>query len=172
MKKREFILNEIWMLTIGASFQRANIYSTSSSSSDKIYFRNQLKENIANLSKSYLHEPISEDQHIQNIHHIREYSKSFKTILTNGGLNFGVCQKLLNLYLKYLWCLRYMKSNPPHFPVDRIIQTKLNIKNAYPWTQMVDEEEYMKVINTAKEFMKTHSIDNLAELELFLYQRR
>ena len=170
--KKEFILNEIWMLTIGASFQRANVYMTNSTQSDRLKFRKQLKEFIANLSTLYLNEPISEDQHIQNIHQIREYSKMNKTILANGGLNFGVCQKLLNLYLKYLWCLGYMQSNPPHFPVDRIIQAKLKIKNPCPWTRMVDEEEYMKVIRKAKECLKTHRIDNLAELELHLYHRR
>ena len=170
--KKDFILNEIWMLTVGASFQRANVYSTNCSNSDKIKFKIHLKEYIANLSTSYLHEPISEDQHIQNIFQLHEYSKTYKTILANGGLNFGVCQKLLNLYLKYLWCLDYMKSNPPHFPVDRIIQSKLKIKNPYPWTQMVDEGEYMKVIRTAKEYLKTCNIDNLAELELHLYHRR
>ena len=170
--KKEFILNEIWMLTIGASFQRANVYMTNCTKSDKIKFRNYLKEFIANLSKLYLHEPISEDQHVENIYQILEYSKTYKTILTNGELNFGVCQKLLNLYLKYLWCLDYMKANPPHFPVDRIIQTKLKIMNPYPWTRMVDEGEYMKVIRTAKECLKTHNIDNLAELELHLYHRR
>ena len=170
--KKEFILNEIWMLTIGASFQRANVYSTQCSDSDKSKFRNCLKEFIVNLSKSYLYKPISEDQHIENIYQIIEYSKTYKTILTNGGLNFGVCQKLLNLYLKYLWCLGYMELNPPHFPVDRIIQTKLSIKNPYSWTQMVDEEKYMQVINMAKDCLKSYNIDSIAELELFLYQRR
>jgi hypothetical protein len=170
--KKEFMLNEIWMLTIGASFQRANVYSTECLDSDKLKFRNHLKDFIINLSKSYLHEPISEDQHIENIYQIREHSKIYKTILTNGELNFGVCQKLLNLYLKYLWCLGYMELNPPHFPVDRIIQTKLSIKNPYSWTQMVDEEKYMEVISMAKDCLKSYNIDSIAELELFLYQRR
>ena len=34
--KKEFMLNEIWMLTIGASFQRANVYSTECLDSDKL----------------------------------------------------------------------------------------------------------------------------------------
>ena len=95
-------------------------------------------------------------------------------------MNLGIVQKIFNLYLKYLWCLEKIKT-PPHFPVDRIIQGKLNeaLKESgektfqlQPWTQFTTEEQYMLVINNASIVLKDSKFDTLAELELNLFDRR
>jgi hypothetical protein len=67
--------------------------------------------------------------------------------ICKGKINFGIAQKMLNLYLKYMWSLGNIQE-PPHFPVDRIIQIKLirtsQTTRDYPikieaWTQFDDE---------------------------------
>jgi hypothetical protein len=169
--KKEFILKEIWLSTVSAAFQRANVYKANCIEPEKIIFKNALKSFISNISESYQTTSVTEKQHVKNIYSVSEYSKKFRGILNNGQLNLGISQKLLNLYLKYLWCLDYITVTPPHFPVDRIIQTKLKIVYPYPWTQMLDEVEYLKIIRKAEDALKTHKKDSLAELELFLYER-
>ena len=101
----------------------------------------------------------------------------------NEKINFGIAQKMLNLYLKYMWSLGHIQS-PPHFPVDRIIQELLNkelkalgikVQELKAWTQFTDEHHYVKVMNSARELIsKKESFANhsLAELELSLFQRR
>lgn len=39
-------------------------------------------------------------------------------ILKKNKLSFGIAQKAVNLFLKYLWCLNISKQLPPHCPID------------------------------------------------------
>jgi hypothetical protein len=61
-----------------------------------------------------------------------------------ADLNRGIAQKLLNLYLKYLWCVGYIVE-PPHCPIDRIIIGKTSFRDRLNWTEM-GEAEYREVI--------------------------
>jgi hypothetical protein len=170
MEKREFILSELWMLTINAAFQRANVYKSHITESDRVVFKKQLKNYVNSISTTYVSNTIDHNKHIENIQSISAFSKKFSNILNNGKLNFGISQKLLNLHLKYLWCMDIIKI-PPHFPVDRIIQLELKINTPYPWTKMIDENDYLKIIDIAEKAL-SKELENLAELELQLFNRR
>ncbi|MDP4290577.1 MAG: hypothetical protein Q8908_05810 [Bacteroidota bacterium] len=171
-EQQQFILNELWFLTINAAFQRANVYANGFSDEDegaKRKFKSELKNYIdKNIIPNY-NSPVAEDAHIKHIYEISEFSKLHGNILEERKLNFGICQKLLNLYLKYLWCFGKIKSTPPHFPIDRKIQEKLGIKNPVSWTKDLDEEEYINIINLSKEKLSEYNKPNIAELELYLY---
>jgi hypothetical protein len=172
--KKEFIESEIWMLTVGASFQHANVYkpNVKLDAIEKKYFKNMLHGFIKNLVESRYSKIVNDEDHIQNIRSVSEFSKNDATILTNGKLNFGVSQKMLNLYLKYHWCLGNIPT-PPHFPVDRIIQQKLKL-NPIAWTQMDGEkgiQDYRRIIAVAKEKLNQDECKNVAELELMLFER-
>ena len=54
------------------------------------------------------------------------YSKKF----SRNGISFkiGHSQKLLNLMLKYYWCLEWLKYTPPHCPIDRMILVAAKVK--------------------------------------------
>ncbi|MFT6841920.1 MAG: hypothetical protein ACJASR_000683 [Psychroserpens sp.] len=181
--KKAFLNNEIWMLTFGASFQRANAYLPNASETDKRHFKNMISGHIENLLRQYENSNISDDVHIKNIKSVSDYSKHFSSLFVNGKINFGIAQKMLNLYLKYQWCLGNIPE-PPHFPLDRIIQQKLNqqaklqgiIKlELLPWTQFIDESHYIRVINHARAIGSINlSTEKLtpAQLELQLFERR
>ena len=185
--KNNFIQSEIWMLTFGAAFQRANVYKsdlTNEQIAQKGYFKTMTIGFIESvILGQYISGEISDEEHIDNIKSISRYSSNFEEIFQNGGINFGVAQKILNLYLKYKWTLGEIQT-PPHFPVDRIIQLKLNeyVKleginkiPLEPWTQFEDEAHYLKVINLGRELISKSSDFKgykLAELELKLFQRR
>jgi hypothetical protein len=170
--KQTFIMDEIWMLTIGGAFQRASVYEALTSEDERTIFKSELKDFINILSEQYISTSVDEKKHIENIYSIKTFTFKFRSLLNGDSLNFGISQKLLNLYLKYLWCLDILKVAPPHFPVDSIIQNKLKIKSPYPWTKMNDEIEYMKIIQKAKEELVNSETTNLAELELHLFNRR
>jgi hypothetical protein len=170
--KKEFLLNEIWMLSINAAFQRANVYKDGSLEKERSVFKQQVREFVATLAEPYYSASIDDEKHIANIYAIVAFSKAYAHLLTNGSLNFGVSQKLFNLYLKYLWCLDVMELQPPHFPVDRIIQSKLKIAVPTPWTQMIDETAYKNIIDNARRQLIGSGYTHIAELELHHFNRR
>jgi len=172
MEKTEFIQKEIWMLTYNASFQRANIYNGNAGEKEKKNLRTKLRLEIENEILSDYNNEVSDEKHLENIKKIKRSSGDFSEILNNGSFSFGVAQKMLNLYLKYQWCLGRIKSIPPHFPVDRQIQEALKIPNIISWTTEMNENDYMNVINIARTRLKEYDKKNIAELELYLFERK
>ncbi|MFL1896284.1 hypothetical protein ACJRPK_11325 [Aquimarina sp. 2-A2] len=169
MNKTYFINNEIWMLSLMGAFQRANVYRVDATELKKKHFKGMLKDHFDNILQTKYSKAVSETEHIENIKEVIRLSECSKDLLTNGKLNFGVAQKLLNLYLKYNWCVDKIPT-PPHFPVDSIIQKRLGLK-VIAWTKMKDEEEYLKIINYAKTQLCKHDCKTIAELELLLFSR-
>jgi hypothetical protein len=170
MKRNEFILYEVWMLSTFGAFQRANIYKKGVTEIERKEFRGKLRKFIEDkLIEQYLND-VTETNHVLNIIALSNYTNDFNSILKNGQINIGVCQKLLNLYLKYLWCLDKIKT-PPHFPIDSIIQKELNVLNPTPWTKMTTIEEYLRVIQVAKDLLPNKPYSSIAELELHLFKR-
>lgn len=166
-----FIENEIWLLTRMGAFQRAGIYKPNATEEHKKYFSIKLKAYLDNLVKNNYSKEVSEEDHIMHIEMISNTSKSVDCVLKDG-LNFGVSQKLLNLYLKYNWCLGKIPT-PPHFPVDSIIQKALKLP-IIPWTKMKGEkgkQQYISIIESAKQQLKENDCKNIAELELQLFSR-
>lgn len=171
--QENFVREDLWLLTYSASFQRAHVYNknTSVTQKKKIAFRNSLFHFCNRLAEEQYQKEILEDKHIENIHALVDFTAGeFSEILHNERLKYGVAQKLLNLYLKYLWCISDLPT-PPHFPIDRIIQDLLKLPIRISWTQMDSAEEYMVVIDQAKKVMETKGYKNLAELELVEYRR-
>lgn len=157
--KKQFILDQIWILAVQASFQRARVYKGhNNKEARKLALRAQIEE----IAKQYVN-PVSEETHIQNIWGI--------CCADDVGLNinFGVAQKLLNLYLKYLWTLGITEIAPPHFPVDRMIQEALKYKALFNWTQLTDVNVYKAFIEFAKAEMIKRNLNSLAEMELIVY---
>lgn len=172
MEKIEFIQNEIWLTTVSAAFQRANVYKPNIANKEKDFLKNKIRGLLDMSILQDYNNQVSDEQHIQNIYSIKELSECFSNILNNESLSFGVCQKILNLYLKFQWCLGLIKSTPPHFPVDRRIQEYLNISNIVSWTTKMGEKEYMNIIGIARNKLKEYDKENIAELELTLFERR
>lgn len=179
MSKKDFIHNEIRMLTFGAAFQRAGVYKTNAPEKKKVWMRNKMHSFMVNMLSQYQDKKkiVSDKQHIENLLALQLFSKNFNELFIDGQLPLGVIQKMFNLFLKYHWCLGNI-GTPPHFPIDRIIQQRLYIKPLIAWTQMKEIDEYMRIINHARdcmqdqEFMGVSKAASLAELELKLFERR
>ena len=80
--------------------------------------------------------------------------------MNSGEIKLGTVQKLLNLYLKYLWVLDYIPE-PPHCPIDRGILEELRKTNKNlptSWTKINKEEEYKNCIEEINKIRGKKSI--------------
>ena len=168
--KFEFLNKEVWILSFGGAFQRANVYKKNINESLKKEFRKSIQLKIEEYVKNrYIHHTPTSDEHCNNIIEIKKWAdRSFSEILSKNEIKLGVVQKLLNLYLKYLWCLGKV-SKPPHCPIDRIIISKLDIKNPPNWTTLNDIKDYINIVNKIRQ--NANGID-IADWELKAFERR
>ena len=168
--KFEFLNKEIWILSFGGAFQRANVYKKNIDENLRKEFRKSIQFKIEEyVEKYYVHHSPTSDKHCNNLIEIKKWvDGNFSQILSKNEIKLGVVQKLLNLYLKYLWCLGKV-SKPPHCPIDRIIISKLNIENPPNWTTLNDIRDYMNIVE--KITQNANGID-IADWELKAFERR
>ncbi|PKQ62522.1 hypothetical protein BZG02_12425 [Labilibaculum filiforme] len=167
--KQTFLHNEFWLLTFGGAFQHVSIYKKDVGELERKEFRVSLKKYITDEIIPQYVDLVTESDHVENLKRIILFSKSFKDILVNGKLNVGVSQKLLNLILKYYWCLGEI-AMPPHCPVDRIIQVKGLKTTPISWTTISDTEVYLNIITKMRKEAESKN-QTLAEWELEVFQR-
>jgi hypothetical protein len=163
-----FLRNMHFNGTIGGAFQRSGIYKAGVQADKRATFRQALRAELERLERAYCKKRVSAPQHVRNIESLCAWSAAFKPILKGGKLNFGIAQKLLNLHLKGLWCFGLVGHEPPHLPVDRIIQERLRIRPIRSWTKIQKAEHYMEVIDAAERIAREHGL-SLSELELRVY---
>ena len=164
----KFLKNEIWILSWGAASQRANIFAKEMSEEDRRAVRNKLKKTVFQILNQFqTKEKINEDLLVKNILLLVEKYKSNKF-----RFNIGHSQKLINISLKYYWCMGWLKNEPPHCPLDRIILSKAGIKDdgkTPSWTKMDNIEDYKKYINEIKKIAEPKTV---ARWELDTFNRR
>ena len=129
---------------------------------------------------------VDSETHIANIVAVKEaLSEEFKLCLPDGRVRFGSAQKLLNQYLKYLWCAGHI-SAPPHCPFDNlVINRRLPDKNdpywdryggaealeverpnIWRWTKCDDPADYQIWLAAAAEMAARSGGENIAEWDI------
>ena len=164
----EFIHREILDLTIrGALTRGETVYHDANENEKK-----NMREAIKKFLKQYFDEIrtaaegqiLDETIHRRKILRLSEYiSEIYGHILLNGRLNIGRAQKLVNLYLKYIWRLGWIKGIPPHCPFDRIVLEKGLHRYDDNWTQVDDIETYDEWVRCAQQVINNN--ENIAEWE-------
>ena len=173
-KIKSFLLDEFWRLSIQGAFStrksNVKIYSKVKNvkDSDKKNFRDCLREKIERfIIPKYINCTIDDVSHYFNIKKVQIYFQECDTKhILEGIPNIGICQKLLNLYLKYLWCINEI-SMPPHCPIDSIVLKEANIK--FNWTEIDTLDQYKNIINSIK---STIGCLPLAVWELSIYNKK
>lgn len=158
-----FLKTEIWMLTFGGSFQRNKVYAEKVSEKQREVFRKELRSYFEKEILPAYNKAVEHYEHCAMIEKIVTDSSKYKSVLSIEKLSVGTAQKLLNLVLKYYWCLGWVPE-PSHFPVDSRIQTCLPVKNRMSWTKITSLDEYQTIIHCAKEQLKEG--ETLARWEL------
>lgn len=157
LEQRAFVENEILSRTIRGAFQRVHIYDKVSKDDDRGSFREKVKKSLQRCAAPYRTQKVSPHEHLENIDCLRGDLKI---------VSFGVAQKLLNLYLKCLWCVGYLYDTPPHCPVDSIILAK--IKSPVPRWPSLDRENYEERIRAIESLARQEGI-GVAEWELSFF---
>ncbi|GAH57345.1 unnamed protein product, partial [marine sediment metagenome] len=140
----KFIGKIIQGRTIQAAFQRGKVYANNITQKERVDLKKSIKEELKKIAKKYIN-PVSENNHINNIKHLSQIiSKKHTKILKKGLLRIGTSQKLLNVYIKFLWCLGKV-AKPPHCPIDGIVLYEIgDYRN---WTDLKTITEYKDVIS-------------------------
>ena len=166
--RNEFLKNEFWLLSWNGASQRANIFPKDLSEKDRKLFRDSVKKSVFKLFDVFrLIDNLFESELIDNISKLVEKHNTNKT-----NFNIGHSQKLINLMLKYYWCAGWLRFEPPHCPVDRIILSKAKIKvdsKTPSWTKIDNIYEYENYISILKNVAYPLT---LARWELKTFNRR
>jgi hypothetical protein len=171
--KLDYLVSELAILAWSASVQRAHLYQRGIKSSAKeiATFRRQVTEFIRSQLLPHYKRPVTDAKHYRNIERLIEYaSHKGETVLGPKGYKYGVAQKLLNLTLKYHWCLGLVKV-PPHCPVDRIVIDRTKYKGKINWTRISDRKVYENVIEDVRRLATEKGV-SIAVWELTCYKRR
>lgn len=164
--KLSFLKQELYALSWSASVQHNKIYKDKVPGNERSVLKKRMFERLEEFIIKYKN-PLDEKTHVNNINRISEISEEEGgRILIGKKFNIGTSQKLLNLYLKYLWCIGEI-SEPPHCPIDRIILNKIGNKKIN-WTQIDDLSQYIEIIEKLR--MKSNG-DSIAVWELKMYQK-
>lgn len=172
-KKSDFLNDEIWILTFGGGLQRSGVYVANVSDTNKSEFRNSVKDKINALVKSkYRKSSVTSEEHISNLVEIQNWiNTTHSQVLKDRSIKLGIVQKLVNLYLKYQWCLGLVKT-PPHCPFDRTIILEMKLSNPPPaWTKLDSVDEYTMWVKKATELADNDN-KSIAEWELDVFSRR
>jgi len=168
--KWEFINNEILSSSIFAGLARGRVYKQGISEDDKVKFKNTLKHKLSKYGKSYKTE-IKDTKHTENIERFsNEISIKFGKILKGNRFRIGTAQKILNLYLKYLWVLGRILE-PPHCPFDSIIITELGLDSEVKFTKFDSVKDYKRLVTMAVQKAKDEKL-SVAQWELKLWNQK
>jgi hypothetical protein len=169
--KKRFLCYELGLLSLKAALSTREKGAPVYAKDVKVHQRKKEKKVfrgvLEKLEEMYLTGDVTEDMHISFISQTADdVSKQLGYKLHNQRLRIGVAQKLINLHLKYLWAIGFIKE-PPHCPIDGIIRDVAHID--YNWTTNDSIEEYKKAIADLKVIANEKS---LSVWELDVFRRR
>lgn len=148
-----------------ATAQRGRLYAEGASEQARLAFRSGLRATLEGLLPKYLR-PVRESEHVAVIRNLANFtSATHGDALRGGRLRIGSTQKVLNLYLKYMWCCGEIAA-PPHCPFDSIVLARIPACSHVKWTRLDSIDEYEQIVLSAK--IEAGSVP-LAEWELRLY---
>ena len=173
-RKTEYLERELWILAWNASVQHAALYKNGvwQNQRDQIdIFKSKIIGHVKTKVLPQYNVTVGEEQHCRNIRDLINYANTIDAgLLGENGYKYGAAQKVLNLCLKYYWCLGQIKE-PPHCPIDKIIIDKTIYRGKINWTQMLTEKEYLKVISAVRSLADRENC-SIAQWELDNYERR
>lgn len=169
MDKNEFLINEfITMTLMGGLSTRNKKYPIYKNGADQESFKKNLRNKLINISKNYKDQDIKEEKLINLIKKLaQETTKKYQNILHENHFRIGISQKIVNLFLKYLWSFGWIKK-PPHCPFDSIIRNRLNDSSLIDWTKFDHIDDYKKYIKAAHKIASNQS-KSIAQWELEIW---
>lgn len=189
-EKKEFIINECMLFSVQAGLQTRNknfpIYNKQpltfsvnkdlKSQPDKT---SNLKGFIFDFLKQYLAEikeiGINEDIHLKKIQELADrLTLKFKHVLYEGRFRIGISQKIINLFLKYMWSMGEIPKTC-HCPMDGIVKSLIQKEPGktvlVDWTQLDAMNDYLDYVNAVKQIAEKDNL-SITEWEFHNWERR
>ncbi|HKV56054.1 MAG TPA: hypothetical protein VJN94_15585 [Candidatus Binataceae bacterium] len=162
----QFLLDDFFQFTLAAAVQHGPlVYAVEEEHRQPV--RDWLRHRIDKLWPTYA-VWVSERQHLDNIQKLAGgLAEAHGDLLHNQIFTIGRAQKVLNLYLKYLWCAHIIKRAPPHCPFDNLILQHLGWNHG--WHALNTMQEYEKIVGLAR--ANANGVE-LAQWELVLFNHR
>jgi len=189
-EKKEFIIKECMLFSVQAGLQTRNknfpIYNNlpeAFTTRREIKYQpdntSNLKIEIFDFLSIYLTEiqekGIKEDIHLLKIQELADrLTTQFKPVLHQGRFRIGVSQKIINLFLKYMWSMGEIPG-PCHCPIDGIVKSQIQ-KHLYSvslvdWTRLDSLNDYLSYIRAVKQLADAENL-SIAEWEFLNWKRR
>lgn len=141
--------NKAWANSWAAAVQHNPTFTPEATSSEREALRSYVRSEVARLSEACV-EPVDEPTHERNIVDLSDaVSERFRSILRGGRFRVGTAQKVFNLYLKFLWCFGSI-AEPPHCPLDRVVQKRAKVTSVVNWTTIDDLDVYRAAMNSLR----------------------
>jgi hypothetical protein len=170
--KEKYLLSEVLKLVLQAGLASrggSKIYIDKITITAKENLKQDIRDKLKEFIRIYQESKIDNKKHTMNIEVLADYlTAKNREILQKRRFRLGIAQKLLNLFLKYLWVLKIMekwKTNiPPHCPFDSKIVTRLSeqycrLRN---WTEMDDRKDYEKYVRAAQRASRSCGFNTIA----------
>lgn len=178
--KEKFTKNEILWLVFQGALSRGYpylVYKPGVTPEDKTAFKKYLGERLDAYS-ALVNSNLNDDKYVKILEEFQDIVNSkYKKILNYDGLTFGRVQKLLNLYLKYLWVFNKLEQlqKPIHCPIDSIILGEIDWP--YPnisWTMPeFTAQKYKEAIGLCRIKAKERGFgNNISAWELCIFNDR
>lgn len=147
----------------------------------KPFTPNRVKKEIKTLIKKFLLEIrdetigiwYREEQLLSKIESLAQtITNKYVKYLHQDTFRYGISQKIINLFLKYLWVIGEIEE-PIHCPIDNIVRQAIIKQNptfkTCSWTEMTKETEYLEYIDAIISIKKYKTI---AEWELDIWNNK
>jgi hypothetical protein len=174
--KRKFLHGQIFSLAIMGGFQRGGgIYGENINDKDKKYIKDSIREFMKEFLGEYQKRAKKELDNfvISKVKELADdITEHHRDNLKGRRFRIGTSQKIIGLYLKYMWVVGTIKTPPPVCPFDRSVINVLGLKKATNWTKMDDFEEYNQWINAARDKARKDGFENIALWELKFWQEK
>ena len=149
IEQTKFLHDQLYAFAYAAAVGHGRVYTSVEEDKTKekvTAFKREAKQMIMEMAKHY-YKAVEEKKHVTNILTLSyRLSKNHQSMLAKNEegkrrFRIGTAQKLLNLYLKYLWVAGEILPSPPHCPFDRIVIRKIMAT----WFGLQDDENIKKV---------------------------
>jgi hypothetical protein len=133
--------------TLNAALNRPSVY-LNANANQRILVRETISVWLHSLSLRYFAWEYTDQRYLDEIVALSAFITSgYNQILQNGLLNIGRAQKLISLYLKFLWLSGAVSKKPRFAVLDRGIIEKSNYPNRVNWTEIFDIQEYNRIVS-------------------------
>jgi hypothetical protein len=152
----KFIHRMVLRSAVNAALQRANVYGKDADNLLKKDFKEGARSWLEQFGYRYHRKSASCQNWCSDINQLAQ----LLTKKLNGKrVSFGVAQKMVSLYLKYLWLLGNEDKKPLFAVLDRGIIKKAKVPNPPNWTSL-DLKEYKRVAACVDDFaQEKHGCD-------------